>query len=199
MVRINLLPVRVSKKKEAGKQQLVLFALLLVAGVIGNGFYHQYRAKALAAVERDLKSTKDQIADLDKVIQDVDKIKAEEAMLKKKLETLDALRKGRTGPVRMLSELAENMPRRLWLTKMEEKAGKVTFTGSAASIEDVSELIRKLKESKYFEGVELKKIVEGKGGAFRVVDFEITSIGRYTPGQPAPDTAAQKPGAKGKG
>jgi len=30
MVRINLLPVRVSKKKEAGKQQLLVFAAVLV-------------------------------------------------------------------------------------------------------------------------------------------------------------------------
>jgi len=199
MVRINLLPVRVSKKKEAGKQQLVLFALVLVAGILANGFYHQHRARALAAVERDLKKTKDDIAALDKVIQDVDKIKAEQATLEKKMETLNALRKGRTGPVRMLSELAENMPRRLWLKKMEEKAGKVAFVGSAASIEDVSEFIRKLRESKYFAQVELKKIVEAKAGAFRVVDFEISSIGKYTPGQAVPDPTPPKRAAKGKG
>ncbi|HYD40694.1 MAG TPA: PilN domain-containing protein [Anaeromyxobacter sp.] len=200
MVRINLLPVRVSKKKEAGKQQLVLFALVLVAGVLANGFYHQHRVRALAVVERDLKKTKDDIAALDKVIQDVDKIKAEEAMLKKKLETLDALRKGRTGPVRMLSELAENMPRRLWLKKMEEKSSRVAFTGSAASIEDVSEFIRKLRESKYFAQVELKRILETKAGAFRVVDFEISSVGKYTPGQAVPEAdAAKRPGAKRKG
>jgi type IV pilus assembly protein PilN len=197
MVRINLLPVRVSKKKEAGKQQLVLFALVLVAGVIANGFVHQHRARALAAVERDLKRTKDDIAALDKVIQDVDKIKAEQAMLEKKMATLEALRKGRTGPVRMLSELAENMPRRLWLKKLEEKGGKVVFVGSAASIEDVSEFIRKLRESKYFAQVELKKIVEAKQREFRVVDFEISSIGQYTPGQPAPDPATPNRAARG--
>lgn len=199
MVRINLLPVRVSKKKEAGKQQLVLFALVLVAGTIANGSYHQHRAGALAAVERDLKKTKDDIAALDKVIQDVDKIKAEQAMLEKKMATLDALRKGRTGPVRMLSELAENMPRRLWLKKMEEKGGKVVFTGSAGSIEDVSEFIRKLQESKYFAQVELKKIVEGKQREARVVDFEISSVGKYTPGQAVPEPAAPKRAGKGRG
>jgi len=199
MVRINLLPVRVSKKKEAGKQQLVLFALVLVAGIIANGFFHQHRARALAAVERDLKRTKDDIAALDKVIQDVDKIKAEQAMLEKKMETLEALRKGRTGPVRMLSELAENMPRRLWLKKMEEKSGKVVFVGSAASIEDVSEFIRKLRESKYFANVELKKIVEGKQPELRVVDFEISGVGKYTPGQPVPEPAAPNRPARGKG
>ena len=198
MVRINLLPVRVSKKKEAGKQQLVLFGLLLVVGIIGNGFFYAAQVKALAGVERELTKTKDDIAALDKVIQDVDKIKADEMTLKKKLETLEALRRGRTGPVRMLSELAENMPKRVWLKRMDERSGgKVIFTGSASTIEDVSEFIRKLQESKYFDQVELKKIVEAKAaGTLPVVDFEINSVGRYSA---APATAPTAPGPKGKG
>ena len=44
MIRINLLPVRVSKKKAAGKQQLVLFAVLLVGGYVGNFLWAQARA-----------------------------------------------------------------------------------------------------------------------------------------------------------
>jgi type IV pilus assembly protein PilN len=199
MVRINLLPVRVSKKKEAGKQQLVLFLLVLVGGVIGNFLYHQHRANALEAVERDLKKTKDDIAELDKVIQDVDKIKAEEAMLKRKLETLERLRKGRTGPVRMLAELGENTPRRLWLRKLDEKGGQVTFTGSAASIDDVSEFIRKLKGSKYFEGVELKKTEAKPAEGLRIVEFEIRAVGKYSPGMTPPPPAAGAKPAKGKG
>lgn len=199
MVRINLLPVRVSKKKEAGKQQLVLFLLVLLAGAIGNWWYHELRAGALEAVERDLKKTKEDIAELDKVIQDVDKIKAEEAMLKRKLETLDRLRKGRTGPVRMLAELGENTPRRLWLKKLEEKAGQVTFTGSAASIDDISEFIRKLKGSKYFDRIELKNSTAKTADGVRIMEFTINGVGKYSPGvTPPPPAAGAKPG-KGKG
>lgn len=202
MVRINLLPVRVSKKKEAGQQQLVLFGLLLVAGLLLNGFINQQRAKELSKIEKDLAYAKAQIAELDKVIQDVDKIKAEKITLNKKLETLELLRKGRTGPVRMLAELAENTPHRLWLKKMEEKAGKVTLTGSAASNDDVAELIRKLKESKYFDAVELKR-TEGKAaGTYRIVDFDIRANAKYSPGVTPPDASATPPkgvGVKGKG
>ena len=200
MVRINLLPVRVSKKKEAGQQQLILFAVVLVGGIVFNVLFNQSRGQELAKKDKDLNSVKSQIAELDKVIQDVDKIKAEKATLNKKLETLEALRKGRTGPVRMLSELAENTPRRLWLKKMEEKAGKVLFLGSAASLEDISEFLRKLKESKYFDAVELKK-TEGKDTAgLRVFEFEIRAVGKYSPGVTPPEAAATKPpGPKGKG
>lgn len=195
MVRINLLPVRVSKKKEAGKQQLLLFVVLLVGGVVLNFLLHEKRAGALAAVEAELKETRTAIAELDKVIEDVDKIKAEEALLKKKLETLDALRKGRTGPVKMLSELADNMPRRLWLKKMDEAKGKVIFTGSASSIDDVSEFIRKLKESRFFTGVELIRTEAKSSGTYRIVDFEIHATGTYSPGVTPPAGAAT--GGKG--
>jgi type IV pilus assembly protein PilN len=194
MVRINLLPVRVSKKKEAGQQQLVLFAVVLVGGIVFNVLFNQSREQELSKKDKDLAYVRAQIAELNKVIQDVDKIKAEKATLNRKLETLEALRKGRTGPVRMLSELAENTPRRLWLKKMEEKAGKVVFLGNAASLDDISEFLRKLKESKYFDSVELKR-TEGKDAAgLRSFEFEIRAVGTYTPAL-TPDGAA----SKGKG
>jgi len=36
MIHINLLPVRAAKKREFGRQQLILFGLILVGGLLGN-------------------------------------------------------------------------------------------------------------------------------------------------------------------
>jgi hypothetical protein len=36
MIRINLLPVRAAKKREFGRQQLILFGLILFGAVLGN-------------------------------------------------------------------------------------------------------------------------------------------------------------------
>ena len=36
MIRINLLPVRAAKKREMGRQILVLFAIVLAGAVVGN-------------------------------------------------------------------------------------------------------------------------------------------------------------------
>ena len=49
MIRINLLPVRVSKKKAAGKQQLLLFAVVIVAAWLGNLAWASSRASDLGA------------------------------------------------------------------------------------------------------------------------------------------------------
>jgi type IV pilus assembly protein PilN len=183
MVRINLLPVKVSKKKEAGKQQLVLFAAVLVAGLLANWAWGASRAADLKAREAKLARTRDDIAQLERIIGEVKNIKDAQQELQKKLDVLDKLKQGRTGPVRMLDELATVMPRQLWLSKLDEKAGQVTFAGTAVSIDDVSEFMSRLKQSKYFTKVELKKTtaVKGTGRSERLVNFEISATARYNP------------------
>jgi type IV pilus assembly protein PilN len=194
MVRINLLPVRVSKKKEAGKQQLALFAVVLVAGLLANYFWGASRAGDLKAREAKLARTRDDIAQLERIIGEVRNIKDAQLELQKKLDVLDKLKQGRTGPVRMLDELAIVTPRQLWLSKLDEKGGVVAFGGSAVSIDDVSEFMLKLKQSKYFTNVELKQTTaqKGTGRVNKFVSFEITATAKYNPAD-----AAAVPGKKG--
>jgi type IV pilus assembly protein PilN len=186
MVRINLLPVRVSKKKAAGKQQLVLFAVLLVGGVVGNYLWSSSRASALAAAEQRLARTRADIAQLDRIIGEVKSLRDQQKELKAKLDVLETLKQGRSGPVKLLDELASITPKRLWLRKMEEKGGKISFDGTASSIEDVSTFMAALRASKYFADVELKKTTAKVENGFRVVDFGIAATANYTPAAPAP-------------
>jgi type IV pilus assembly protein PilN len=205
MIRINLLPARVSKKKQAGKQQLVLFALVLVAGLVANYVWASSRAGDLETRQKRLARTKADIAQLDKIIGEVKSLREEQKALKEKLDVLAKLKQGRTGPVRMLDELATITPKRLWLKKMDDKAGKVTFDGTAATIDDVSAFMSALKTSRYFGDVELKKTSAKTDGKFRVVDFTINATSRYSPaaatadGKAAPAPAAAKAKAKAGG
>lgn len=206
MVRINLLPVRVSKKKEAGKQQLVIFAVLLLAGLAGNYLWQASRASELKTRQAKLARTKDDIAQLERIIGEVRNIKAQQQALQQKLDVLERLKAGRSGPVRVLDEIATITPRQLWLSKMSEKGGAVTLVGSAISIDDVSTFMTALKGSKYFSKVELKKTTavaaSTKSGQAvdRLVNFEINAAVQYAPGAPPVEGAPTAPKApKGKG
>ncbi len=149
MVRINLLPVRVSKKKEAGQQQLVIFAGVLLLGLVGNYIWASSRAGDLARPREAKLRThprRHRAARADHR-RGAEHPGRSSRSCRQKLDVLDKLKQGRTGPVRMLDDLATIIPRQLWLTKMEEKAGKVTFQGTAASIDDVSAFMTALKDS----------------------------------------------------
>jgi type IV pilus assembly protein PilN len=209
MVRINLLPVKVSRKKEAGKQQLVLLAAAVAVVLVLNFFWAHQRAGVLKDLKSQVERKKAEIAQLEKIIGEVKNIRTQQDQLRQKLEILDKLKAGRSGPVKMLDELATITPKRLWLRKMEEKGGaSITFDGTSATIDDVSALMAALKTSKHFGKVELKKTTarQEKGG-LRLVDFTVTASVTYGglvaqaegSGQPAPGGAAGAPPAPAAG
>ncbi len=184
MIRINLLPVRVSKKKTVGKQQLLLFALVVVLGFIGNFFWASSRASELAAREAKVRSLKDEIAQLDRIIGEVKNIKDQQAALREKLDILAQLKANRSGPVRVLDALASLTPKRLWLTKMEEKGNVVSYAGAASTIDDVSEFMTALKQNPYFGNVELQKTSSKVERGMDIVEFTLTASLNYAPKPP---------------
>ncbi len=198
MIRINLLPVRVSKKKTVGKQQLLLFALLVVLGFIGNFLWASSRASELHAREAKVKSLKDEIAQLDRIIGEVKNIKDQQAALREKLDILQQLKTNRSGPVRVLDALATLTPKRLWLTKMEDKGGTVAYTGAASTIDDVSEFMSALKQNPYFGGVELQKTSAKTDKGMDYVEFTMSATLNYS-GKPQPaQPASAAPAPVGK-
>jgi len=181
MIRINLLPVRVSKKKVAGRQQLYLLALAVVLVLVGNFVWSSTRSEALQTREQKLRRTRDEIAQLERIIGEVKNIKAQQQELKDKLAVLDKLRAGRQGPVKMLDDLATIIPKKLWLRRMDEKSGRVAFEGTASTIDDVSAFLSALRRSAYFREVELRKTTARVERRYRVVDFTITAAADYAP------------------
>jgi len=196
MIRINLLPVRISKKKVAGKQQLVFFALAAVFVLICNFWWNHSRAEETSAREEKVKRTRSEIAQLDRIIGEVKNIKAEQAAVRDKLAVLDKLRAGRQGPVRMMDELATIIPKRVWLRRMDEKAGSVVLDGSAGTIEDVSEFLSALKRAQFFTGPELKKTSAKQDGKFKAVEFSITAGINYAAAIPVAVSASVTPSEK---
>jgi type IV pilus assembly protein PilN len=188
MIRINLLPVKVSKKTVAGKQQLIFFAAACVLALVVNYSWNKSRTDDAVAREAKLARTKSELAQLEKIIGEVKNIKDEQAAVKDKLAVLDKLKAGRRGPVRMLDELATITPKRLWIKKMDEKGGAVQFEGTAGTIDDVSQFIAALKKAQYFSAPELKRTMAKHEGKLKVVDFTMTASINYTPVQVASAT-----------
>jgi len=192
MIRINLLPVRVSKKKAAGRQQILLLGLLVVLAIIANWVWASSRANDLASRESKLRRTRDEIAQLDRIIGEVKDIKAQQAALKEKLDTLEKLKAGRSGPVKLLDKLAQIIPPRMEIRKMDEKNGTIVFDGSGATIDDVSAFMTALKQTTYFSRVELKRTTAVTRSGMRIVDFTVNAQANYTPGTGAPAAPAKR-------
>src|SRR5207245_8891134 len=115
MIFINLLPVRAAKKREFGRQQVVLFVLLLVLAGIGNYFVYNRFESELRSLDKQILTTRAEIAQLERTIGEVKSIKEDKKALEDKMKILDTLKKGRTGPVKVLDELATISPQTAWI------------------------------------------------------------------------------------
>jgi len=144
MIRINLLPVRQAAKKEAGRQFIVLMAGALLLGAIGNGVWWYRLDETRAKAQRNLDDTNARIAQLEKVIGEVNNLARRKKEVEEKLTVLDNLRKQRGGPVKVLDALATAIPKKVWIASFSESGGAAVIAGSAESYDDVSEFMRSL-------------------------------------------------------
>jgi type IV pilus assembly protein PilN len=177
MIKINLLPVRAAKKREFGRQQIILFALVLVLASIGNYFWYSNVETQKEQLDQQIARTHAEIAQLEKTIGEVKSIKEDKKALEDKLKILDTLKKGRVGPVKVMDELATIIPQKVWVLEYAEAKGEVSMTGSAVSYEDLSTFSKKLKASKHFHEITIKKATQRADGA---VDWAITCTADYS-------------------
>jgi type IV pilus assembly protein PilN len=177
MIRINLLPVRAAKKREFGRQQIVLFGLLLVLAGIGNWFWYNKIDSELTALDQRIAQTRAEIAQLEKTIGEVKSIKEDKKALEDKLKILDTLKKGRTGPVKVMDELATLIPPRVWIVDYVESGGAVQMTGQAAAYEDLSAFSKKLKASTHFTNITIKTARQRPDG---IVEWVVTCNASYS-------------------
>ncbi|MSQ02792.1 MAG: hypothetical protein EXR71_13030 [Myxococcales bacterium] len=179
MIKINLLPIRQTRKAEALQRETLLAALLgaVVAGgclFVWAGF--TIRDSGLAAENTALNA---EITRLKKEADDVDKMEAAKAELERKLSVIATLRERKTGPAHMLDELALAAPEKLQMLTLDEHAGNLEFGGLAVSNEVISQFLRALEASDYFEQVYLQNIeafeAKDKSSSVLLKEFSLTS------------------------
>lgn len=144
MIRINLLPTKAARKADDARQFLIVGAAVLVVSALANFGWYWWRDSVRATHEQQVAGLNDRIRKLEAQIGEVNNIKTKSEEVKKKLAELEKLKKKRTGPVRMMDALASSMPKKVWLNELDEKGGAVKVVGTAASYEDVADLMKAL-------------------------------------------------------
>ena len=106
MIRINLLPVRQGASAQAGKQVLVIFAVLLIAEAAGLFYYQSGKDAELAVAQARNRKLSAEIKKLTTQTKKIDQLEKEAVELEQQQLVLDGLVDGQTGPVRVLAALA---------------------------------------------------------------------------------------------
>jgi|ERR1039457_1661422 type IV pilus assembly protein PilN len=156
MIKINLLPVRVSKKKETAKQQLLIFILILLIMIAVGGAVYSVQVMKIKTANEDIDRSNKEIQRLKTVIGEIDNIKKLQDEVKKKLDILNQLRKEKTGPAVRMAKLSDATPEKLWLTRYSESGDSISLSGIAFNEDLIAAFMRNLVSSDEFTNVELQ-------------------------------------------
>ena len=186
MIEINLLPVREARRKADIRELAMQIALLLLITAAAIGIVHSRQADHIALAGVRVAQMQNDIEQFKPQLEQVAAFRKQKARLEKKINVIDGLDRARSGPVRILSELATRVPERLWLTSLEAKGMGLTLKGESLDNEIVAQFLRSLGESEYFVDVDLDSTELGKvKKGVRLVTFSI----RATVANPMKDSS----------
>ena len=167
MIRINLLPVRQWRRKEAVRRQIPLFfltLLLLLSVLLGLGITVQGRLSMKRDEVAALEQQKRELAYVNKKIAEVKKKHKE---IENKFSSIERLQHGRNFTVRAFDEVVTAMPiDRVWLADMNLNGNQMTLSGVALDNHTVALFMKRLERSSMVSDVTLgqttKKRFQGK-------------------------------------
>lgn len=157
MIRINLLPFRAARKQENIRRQVSVYFLSVVCLLTLMFYLYLSLGSELNRLKGEEKQLKSEMAAYAKVTQEMARIKKRTKEIQDKFNVIKGLEKQRSGPVRLLEEIAASVPiDRLWLSAVEEKGGNLTLRGSAMDNDTVALFMTNLEKKKQITSVDLK-------------------------------------------
>ena len=171
MIRINLLGSPKPKGKKnvgvsmpsmdfgnLGGPLIQVTAVLLIAGALNAGYWYQLdREKKSIEVQTRLAEQKNrELADIK--VRYLERQRQAEAY-KRRVDVIDQLRNNQTGPVGLLSMIADtvNSTEAVWLNSMQDQGANVAIDGTALSSDAVANLISNLQKTGFFRNIEIKE------------------------------------------
>ena len=157
MIKINLLPFRAARKYENIRRQVSIYFLSVVCILTLMIYSYLSLSNELGKLKGEEKQLRTEMASYSKVLQEMARITNKTKEIQDKFDVIKDLENRRSGPVRLLEEIAISVPTdRLWLRAVEEKSGNLTLAGSAMDNDTVALFMTNLEKREQITSVDLK-------------------------------------------
>jgi type IV pilus assembly protein PilN len=171
MPRINLLPWREAERKKRQRD----FGVAMAGGVVAAflcvlGTIFAYSQMIDNQENRNLRLN-DEIAELEKSIQEIDGLERQKERLLARMEIIEQLQKSRPEIVHLFDEMARQLPEGVYLTGMKQLGANVEVRGVAQSSTRVSALMRQVDASEWMTNPEVDRVETTTSGASRQAEF----------------------------
>ncbi|HPE59200.1 MAG: PilN domain-containing protein [Thiothrix sp.] len=175
MAGLNLLPWRDKEREQKKKQFFALLGLsaLLAAGLVFLG--NLYMNSAMAYQQERNRYLENEIAQLDRQIEQIKKLDATKQALLGRMEVIENLQSTRPAIVHLFDEMATAMPDGMYLNQLKQSGTVVHVEGKAESNARVSSYMNRLDGSPWLSSSNLNiiSVAREDGRATPLRDFKL--------------------------
>jgi type IV pilus assembly protein PilN len=162
MAKVNLLPWRAERRKVRQREfYSMLGGAAIGALALGLLISFYYSEQVDGQTRRNAYLT-DQIALLDKKIEEIKRLDTEKDKLLRRKEVIEQLQANRSQMVHLFDELVRTIPEGVRLTAIKQDGDKLTLDGQSQSNARVSAYMRNIEASGWMTNPELS-VIEAKG------------------------------------
>jgi type IV pilus assembly protein PilN len=155
MIKINLLLARKEKKKVGIRKEFIVLILSIVLLVVVLGVIQYLLEKEKSDTLAKIAETKKEIAYYKSLTTEVLKAKEAQKTLQDKLNVINALRKEKATPAKVLDELSIDKPEKIHLDSVKKEGSRLGIEGLALDDETIANFMTNLRKSKLFKNVDL--------------------------------------------
>jgi type IV pilus assembly protein PilN len=179
VIRINLLPVREIEARAGRKYEALVGGICVGLAFTAAAGIYGYQAWQLSRLEADLAELQNEVQRLSPAVKEVAELQKSVSALKEKNKVIDDLNQKRTGPVKIMEDLSDATPARLWLTEFKEMGGSVTINGFATDNQTVADFLKTLGRMPRFTNVELLETIQNDQEGAALKKFVIKANVNY--------------------
>ena len=155
MIKINLLLARKEKKKAGLRKEYIVLIASVVLLIVGLGVIQYLLGKEKEDTTAKINEAKREIAYYKSLTTEVNKAKEEQKLLQSRLDVINALRREKAGPAKVLDELTLDKPEKIQLESLKKDGTKLGIEGIAMDDETIANFMTNLRKSKLFKNVDL--------------------------------------------
>ncbi|OFZ65928.1 MAG: pilus assembly protein PilN [Bdellovibrionales bacterium RIFOXYB2_FULL_36_6] len=157
MIKINLLPFRIARKKENIRRQISIFFLLILFTLVLMFWHTQALDKQILEIKDKIEQTNQQITKYKEKADRVTQIKNDLKALDEKLVIVSSLKKEKEKHFILFKSMPDLVvPERMWLESFKTDSSGLIINGIAFDNPTIAEFMEQLEQSKLFSKVDLK-------------------------------------------
>lgn len=173
MPRINLLPWREEERKQRQQDFMVALAGSIVVAVVVVGVTLFIFSQMTDAQESRNQRLETEIAELEKIITEIDGLEKQKERLLARMEIIEQLQRSRPEIVHLFDAVSRQLPEGVYLNGMKQNGVSVELQGVAQSSTRVSALMRQADASEWLTDPSVTKVETTEMGPARQAEFVV--------------------------